>query len=148
MDTYDGLAWGVANASAAGAFGGFQRVGALLPGAPAGAAKTATITTTANYKLPWLPDVAGTTGFSFGAAGSGAAAELRYNVATATGIIPDEVPAGLSYTVRYAPTSAPALNTLANADPAARLTCAPSMNPDVSRSRPPFRTSRTSTTRR
>ena len=45
MDTYDGLAWGVANSSAVGAFGGFQRVGALLPGAPAGAARTATITT-------------------------------------------------------------------------------------------------------
>ena len=118
MDSYDGLSWGVANASAAGAFGGFQRVGTLLPGAPAGAAETATITTTANYKLPWLPDVAGTTSFSFGAADSGVAAELRYNVATATGIIPNEVPAGLSYTVRYAPTSAPALNTLGNADPA------------------------------
>ena len=118
MDTYDGLAWGVANASAVGAFGGFQRVGALLPGAPAGAAKTATITTSTYYKLPWLPDVAGTTGFSFGAAGSQAAAELRYNVATATGIIPNEVPARLSYTVRYVPTPAPALNALRNADPA------------------------------
>jgi Transglutaminase-like superfamily len=119
MDTYDGLAWGVANAGAVGTFGGFQRVGALLPGAPARAAKTATITTTANYKLPWLPDVAGTTGFSFGAAGSQAAAELRYNVATATGIIiPNEVPAGLSYTVRYVPTPAPAMSALGNADPA------------------------------
>jgi len=117
MDTYDDLAWGVANASAAGSFGGFQRVGALLPGAPAGAAKTATITTTANYKLPWLPDVAGITGFSFAAAGSQAAAELRYNVATATGIIPNDVPVGLSYTVRYVPTPAPALNALGNADP-------------------------------
>ena len=118
MDTYDGLAWGVANASAVGAFGGFQRVGALLPGAPAGAAKTATITTTANYELPWLPDVAGTTGFSFGAAGSQAAAELRYNVATATGIIPDESTAGLSYTIRYVPVPAPALSALGNADAA------------------------------
>ena len=117
MDTYDGLAWGVANASAVGAFGGFQRVGALLPGAPAGAARTATITTTANYKLPWLPDVAGTTGFSFGAAGSQAAAGLRYNVATATGIIPDDEPTELSYTVRYVPTPAPSQRALANADP-------------------------------
>jgi len=115
MDTYDDLAWGVANASAVGAFGGFQRVGTLLPGAPVGAGKTATITTTTNYKLPWLPDVAGTTAFSIGAAGSQVAAELRYNVATATGIIPDGVPTGLSYTVRYVP--APAPNVLANAAP-------------------------------
>jgi hypothetical protein len=117
MDTYDGLAWDVANASAAGAFGGFQRVGALLPGAPAGLAHTATITTTANYTLPWLPDLAGTTGFSFGAASSQATAELRYNVATATGIIPGQVPAGLRYTVRYVPVPAPALSTLGNAGP-------------------------------
>jgi Transglutaminase-like superfamily/TgpA N-terminal domain len=118
MDTYDGLAWGVANASATGAFGGFQRVGTLLPGAPAGAAETATITTTANYRLPWLPDVAGITGFSFGAAGSQAAAELRYNAATATGlVIPGEVPAGLSYTVSYVPVPAPALNAIGSADP-------------------------------
>jgi Transglutaminase-like superfamily len=117
MDTYDGLAWDAANASAVGAFGGFQRIGTLLPGAPAGGAKTATITTTANYRLPWLPDVAGTTGFAFGAAGSQAAAELRYNVATATGIIPNQVPAGLRYTVRYVPVPAPTLSALGTADP-------------------------------
>jgi Transglutaminase-like superfamily len=123
MDTYDGLAWGVANASAAGAFGGFERVSSLLPGAPSGAAltgavRTATITTTAHYTLPWLPDVGGTTGFFFGPAASRSAAGLRYNVATATGIIPDEVPAGLSYTVRYVPAPAPALTALGNTDPA------------------------------
>jgi hypothetical protein len=117
MDTYDDLAWGVANASAVGAFGGFQRVGTLLPGAPAGAAKTATITTTGNYRLPWLPDVAGATGFAFGAAGAQTAAELRYNVATMTGIIPDGVPVGLSYTVRYVPAPTPSPNALGNADP-------------------------------
>lgn len=129
MDTYDGLSWGVANVSAAGAFGGFQRVGTLLPGAAeasgtsgaaAGTAQTATITTTANYQLPWLPDVAGTTGFSFGAsaaAGSQAADELRYNAATATAIIPDTVPAGLSYAVSYVPAPAPALNVLGGAAP-------------------------------
>lgn len=117
MDTYDGLAWGVANASAAGAFGGFQRVGALLPGASAGPALTATITTTGYYKLPWLPDVAGTISFSFGTAGAQAAAGLRYNAATATGIIPGEVPAGLSYTVRYVPAPALAPNALSDTEP-------------------------------
>jgi Transglutaminase-like superfamily len=117
MDTYDGLAWGAANASAVGAFGGFQRVGPTLPGAPAGAARTATITTSDYYKLPWLPDVAGTASFSFGAAGSQAAAGLRYNVATATGIIPSDVPTALSYTIRYVPALAPAPSALADADP-------------------------------
>ena len=46
MDTYDGLAWGVANSAAAStgsSFGGFQRVGALLPGSVPGPTRTATI---------------------------------------------------------------------------------------------------------
>jgi hypothetical protein len=143
MDTYDGLAWGVANAAAAadGTFGGFQRVGALLPGAlpgaPPGAAKTATITVRPGYDQPWLPDLAGITAFSFGAASGAAgssagcpapgaaeaagqpvAAELRYNVATSTGIIPGGVPCGLSYTVSYAPAATPAPATLAGDAPA------------------------------
>ena len=53
MDTYDGLAWGVANSAAStgagSSFGGFQRVGALLPGAVAGPARTATITVQPAY---------------------------------------------------------------------------------------------------
>src|ERR1700722_2202195 len=89
MDTYDGLTWGVASTAStastasAGAFGGFQRVGAVLPGAPAGPVSTATITIQPWYDEPWLPDLAGTTGFGFagvssvggsGAGGSGGGA--------------------------------------------------------------------------
>jgi hypothetical protein len=130
MDTYDGLAWGVANAAAAaGTFDGFQRVGALLPGARPGHAKTATITIEPAYEQPWLPDLAGTTGFRFtaangaagrtpgcsapGAAGQSAAAELRYNVAAGTGIIPTGVPCGLTYTVSYAAVPSPSESQLA-----------------------------------
>jgi hypothetical protein len=132
MDTYDGLAWGVANAAAsAGTFGGFQRVGALLPDARPGHARTATITIEPAYDQPWLPDLAGTTGFSFsgatgsssgcpasgapGAAGQSAAAELRYNVATGTGIIPDRELCGLTYTVSYAAVPSPSESQLASA---------------------------------
>jgi Transglutaminase-like superfamily len=143
MDHYDGLAWGVTNAAPvgpapAGTFGGFQRVGAQLPGARPGPAETATITVEPAYDQPWLPDLAGTTAFGFAsaagaaanpsgcpassgapAASPSAAAALRYNVTTSTGIIPDGVPCGLTYTVSYAPpAAAPSPATLASDAPA------------------------------
>jgi hypothetical protein len=134
MDTYDGLAWGAADAAAsAGTFGGFQRVGALLPGAPAGHATTATITIEPAYQQPWLPDLDETTGFSgfamTGAAGSSpgcppsgvtgpsVADNLRYYVAAGTGIILGGVPCSLTYTVSFVPMIAPSLATLATDAP-------------------------------
>ena len=128
MDSYDGLAWGVANAAAsASSFGGFQRVGTLLPGSINGPARNATITIEPAYDQPWVPDLAGTTGLTFaaspGSPGSGgsaaaeaaAAAALRFNVATTTGIIPGGVPAGLRYTVSYAAAPPPTAPQVANA---------------------------------
>ncbi len=123
MDTYDGLVWGVANAEAdTSSFAGFQRIGATLPdtGADTGAgpARTATITIDPAYTQPWLPDLAGTTGFTFnGPAGAAAASSLRFNVAATTGIIPDGVPAGLRYTVTAAGLTPPTSAQLANAAP-------------------------------
>jgi hypothetical protein len=128
MDTYDGLAWGVANAASASSFGGFQRVGTLLPGAISGPTRTATITIESGYDQPWLPDLADTTGFTFTGPAAGGAAQgaqsaqsaqssLRFNVATGTGIIPAGVPAGLSYAVSYAAAPAPSTAELAGAAP-------------------------------
>ena len=122
MDTYDGLAWGVANSATSGlagaSFGGFQRVGALLPGSVPGPTRTATIAIQPAYQLPWLPDLAGTTGFAFtGTGGAGIQAALRFNVATTTGIIPGGVPSGLRYTVSAAASSLPTTSRLATASP-------------------------------
>lgn len=119
MDTYDGLSWGVANAAAsASTFAGFQRIGSLLPGSVAGPVRTATIAIDSAYALPWLPDLAGTTGFAFtGPGGAGAQAALRFNVATTTGIVPGGLPAGLRYTVRAAGVPGPAAAQLASATP-------------------------------
>ena len=118
MDAYDGLSWGVANAAAGSSFGGYQRVGALLPGAVPGPTRTATITIEPAYDQPWLPDLADTTGFTFsGTDGSSTAAALRYNVATTTGLIPDGVPAGLRYTVSAAAVTSPGTTALAAASP-------------------------------
>ena len=119
MDTYDGLAWGVANAAASdSAFAGFQRVGTVLPGAASGPAHTATITIAAAYTQPWLPDLAGTTGFSFaGPSGGDVASALRFNVATTTGIVPGGLPAGLRYGVSAGDLAAPTAAQLASASP-------------------------------
>jgi len=134
MDTYDGLVWGVANAAAdTASFAGFQRVGATLPsatlpsatlpsaalpGAARGPGRTATITVDPAYQQPWLPDLAGTTGFAFtGPSGAAVSGSLRFNVATTTGIVPGGVPAGLRYRVRATGSAAPAGPQLANAAP-------------------------------
>ena len=78
----------------ASSFGGFQRVGALLPAAVPGPTRTATITIQPAYEQPWLPDLADTTGFTF-SGGPGPPVpppRCRFNVATTTGIIPGGVP--------------------------------------------------------
>ena len=142
MDTYNGLAWGVANtvpaptaaaSQGAGTFGGFQRVGALLPDPQPGAAEQATITVEPAYGQPWLPDLGYTTAFSgfalsratggtaacppSGLTGQSVAAALRYYVAAGTGIILGGVPCALSYTVSYVPMAAPSANALAPDSP-------------------------------
>ena len=150
MDTYNDLAWGVANTvpaptGSAGqgsdTFGGFQRVGALLPDPQPGRAEQAAITVEPAYLEPWLPDLGYTTGFSgFGFSGATAgsaacqpsvmtgqsvAADLRYYVAAGTGIILGGVPCALTYTVSYVPMAAPSLNALAGYSPGG--TVAPSI---------------------
>ena len=123
MDSYDGLSWNVANAQASGSsFAGFQRVGAVLPGAIAGPARTVTITIDPAYNQPWLPDLADATGFAFppgqaGGVGAAAQAGLRFNVATSTGVVTSEPLAGLRYTVTAADVPAPTTTQLANATP-------------------------------
>jgi hypothetical protein len=126
MDAYDGVAWGVANAQASSTtFGGFQRVGATLPSggygtaAPAvtGPVRTATFTIGGKYPLPWLPDLAGATAITFaGMTGQTVQAAFRFNVATGTGVVPDGVPVGLTYTVTAGP-AAPTADQVPNATP-------------------------------
>jgi hypothetical protein len=126
MDSYDGVAWGVANAQAStSTFGGFQRVGATLPGggygsgtqAVPGPARTATFTIDGAYPLPWLPDLAGMTAITFAGPDAQAVQDaFRFNAATGTGVIPGVVPAGLTYTVQAVPPG-PTADQLWNATP-------------------------------
>ncbi len=119
MDFYDGLVWAAANSAAGTAsYAGFQRIGATVPGSPAVAGHPASITIAAAYQLPWLPDLAGASRFSFaGAAGIAAQAALRFNVATSTGFIASGLPAGLRYTVYASRAVQPTLAQLAAASP-------------------------------
>jgi hypothetical protein len=128
MDAYDGIAWGVANAQASSTtFGGFQRVGATLPSggygtavpAAAGPARAATFTIGTKYPpLPWLPDLPGPTAITFapGTTGQAAQAAFRFNVATSTGVVPGDVPPGLTYTVT-AGSAAPTADQVPNTTP-------------------------------
>jgi hypothetical protein len=131
MDSYDGTAWGVANAQAGqSSFAGFQSVGATLPGqagaatgagASAGPARSATITIEAAYAQPWLPSLPAATSIRFtGPRAAAVQGALRYNVATGTGVVPrdhdHDVLAGLRYTVT-APQAALSAGQLRTATP-------------------------------
>lgn len=125
MDSYDGTAWGVANAQASqSSFAGFQSVGATLPGqqgagtaVSAGPARSVTITVDKDYRQPWLPSLPGATSLRFTGPGTPAAqGELRYNVATGTGVLPADLTPGLRYTVT-APAPAPSADTLRGGTP-------------------------------
>ena len=113
MDTYDGLAWGVANAAASTRRSAASSGSApLLPGAVARRdAGTATIT---DRSRAYAAAVAARPGrddrVRLHRAGRPPPrqAALRFNVATTTGIIPGGVPAGLRYTVSAAAVAAAA----------------------------------------
>lgn len=120
MDNYDGLVWGVSNAPAPGSsFGGFQRVGATLPGGEGGAVPV-TIRLGSAYSGPWIPMVADTRGVHFlGTDANALAAGLRLNLATGTAAETSELGKGDSYTLRVVPPkhASLTLSALQNAQP-------------------------------
>jgi hypothetical protein len=115
----------VANAAAGqSSFSGFQSVGADLPGQDGagagpgtGPARSVTITIGKDWRQPWLPSLPGATSLRFtGPDATTVQQALRYNLATGTGVVPGDVPAGLGYTVT-APPPVPGADTLQNATP-------------------------------
>jgi transglutaminase-like putative cysteine protease len=102
LDDYNGTVWTAANqpAPAGAAPDSFQRVGTRIDNPAKGRAVTLTVTIDAAYSDFWLPDAGAIGGVKFHGANSGQhATYFRYNLATGTGIVPDKLDPGDSYTV-------------------------------------------------
>ncbi|MDN5765701.1 MAG: DUF3488 and transglutaminase-like domain-containing protein [Humibacillus sp.] len=116
LDSYDGYVWGAGNAAdlGTGTEGtSFRKVGTHIApaddGLRAGQEVTATVTVPAGgYGDVWLPTFGTVTGLDF--AGNRAKAlddELRFNIDTNTGVLPEKLQPGDAYTVTaYVPDTA------------------------------------------
>ncbi len=106
LDDYDGSVWAATNGTPGSERNGFQRVGARIPAGGEGREVELTVTVEPAFESAeevnaWLPSAGRATAISF--AGQRAAAhteQLRYNLATASGIVADRLRAGDRYTVR------------------------------------------------
>ncbi|MEP6631861.1 MAG: transglutaminaseTgpA domain-containing protein [Lapillicoccus sp.] len=128
LDSYDGSVWGAGNIAAGSGSEGtddaatFRRVGSHIAASGPGQPVTATVRIVdPGYREVWLPTAGVVTGIAFdassGSSGSGAdraaalAADLRYNVATNTGVVPSRLQVGDSYELTAILPSASALPT-------------------------------------
>lgn len=102
LDAYDGSTWTASNRPAAPGTPAatFQRVGSTIADPAKGTPVSFTVNIAAGYDDVWLPDAGAMTGIVFHGVRAGShATYFRYNLATGTGIVPDIVSAGDSYTV-------------------------------------------------
>lgn len=108
LDDYNGAVWGAVDApetTAGGPRNSYQRVGARIPTAARGRAATVTFTITPAYAAAtdanaWLPSVGAATAVGFtGANAAGHVENMRFNLATSSGIVADRLRPGDTYTV-------------------------------------------------
>ena len=103
MNTYDGLVWGTGDPSLTTASTAtFQRVGTTIGAAgAAGAPATVTVHVDADYNDVWVPTAGPLERVSFsGAQRKQYAGAFRYNLDTATGVVPQRLHGGDAYTMR------------------------------------------------
>ncbi len=118
MDDYSGTAWAAVGQRDPSPASGFQRVGAEIPNAPTGAAKTITITVEPAYAAlidlnAWVPSLGPSTRTEFsGANARSHAGTFRYNLNTGQGIIPDRFASGDTVTVTSVPLPVKSANDL------------------------------------
>lgn len=120
LDDYDGLVWGASNrAATTSPVAGFARIGSSLPASGRGAERTVSLTVEDGYSGDvWLPTTGVPQGLSFsGPRAAELTASLRYNLATATGIVPIGLQAGDVVRLRTRPTVRLAPEQLAIASP-------------------------------
>lgn len=104
LDSYDGVVWGAANDAVAGsATDTFQRVSATIANPVAGRSVDVGVTIEKGYAGVWLPTVGALQSMDF-AAGAGDSAtkaeSFRYNLASATAVVPSGMNPGDRYTFR------------------------------------------------
>jgi len=99
LDDYNGLTWTAANRPAGPGEppDTFQRVGSVIDDPAPGRPVSFTVTID-NYRDYWLPDVGALTELTFRGPHAAAHADhFRYDLATGTGVVPDELSVGDSY---------------------------------------------------
>jgi hypothetical protein len=100
LDSYNGSVWGAANQASgtSGPDGSFQRVGSVIRDGHSGPTLHATVTIGADYAgNVWLPTAGYLSQIHFSAAEKSAAEQFRYNLATSTGVVPQGLAAGDTY---------------------------------------------------
>lgn len=106
LDSYDSFVWGAGNVANKGTGpeadgAAFRKVGSHIAADGPGDPVTATVSVPAGgYSDVWLPTFGTVTGLDFGGSrGSQLADDLRFNVDTDTGVLPERLQAGDTYTV-------------------------------------------------
>jgi hypothetical protein len=106
LDSYDDFVWGAGNLANLGTGDdpegtSFRKVGSHIAAKGEGQEVTATVGVPAGgYNDVWLPTFGTVTGLEFGGArGDQLADDLRFNVDTNTGVLPEKLAAGDTYTV-------------------------------------------------
>ncbi|GAA1979118.1 transglutaminase-like domain-containing protein [Terrabacter lapilli] len=106
LDSYDSFVWGAGNVANKGTGpeadgAAFRKVGSHIAADGPGDPVTATVSVPAGgYSDVWLPTFGTVTGLDFGGSrGSQLADDLRFNVDTDTGVLPEKLQAGDTYTV-------------------------------------------------
>jgi transglutaminase-like putative cysteine protease len=103
LDAYNGSVWAAANRpeSTNLAPDTFLKVGSSIASPAPGTHRTMTVTIGAGYSDYWLPTAGAVSGVRFaGPRAADLTTNLRYNMATGTGVVPDRVQQGDRYTMR------------------------------------------------
>jgi len=100
MNTYDGLVWGTGDPSlTTSSSATFQRVGTSISTTARGTSATVSVQIAADYNDVWLPTAGQLSGVSFaGPQRKAYGAQFRYNLDTSTGVIPQRLRGGDTYT--------------------------------------------------
>ena len=101
MNTYDGLVWGTGDPSlTTSSTATFQRVGTSISTSAPGTSATVSVQVAADYDDVWLPTAGQLSAVSFaGPQRKSYGAQFRYNLDTATGVIPQRLHGGDAYTI-------------------------------------------------